>query len=259
MPVRYLEPLVPAVAAVLGIGIAYLATASTRVVARRGRAAYIGASLLLAGCLAATLVYQHSTRAIPATALVGAAGAAIALAATWVALRAQAPRRWASWVSALVAGFALLGVLAAPASQSFALVRASASDGGSLGAMPAKTVTALSRYLTRHRGGRRYEFAAYETATAAPLIVADDQPVLILAGTPFHTLVSVRGLSRAVRAGQVRYVLLSAVPANHLLHPFPPRSARSEIPAWVIRHGVDVTQATGLRGYGILYRLSARG
>jgi 4-amino-4-deoxy-L-arabinose transferase-like glycosyltransferase len=256
MPLRYVEPLVPAVAAVLGIGVAYL-TAATAGAAGRGRSALITAAVLLAAALGATLVYEQSVRPLPAGALIGAAGAAVGLPAAWVLFRSRAPRAWTASISALVAAFVMLSVLATPVSESIALVRAAVSDGGALGRMPPASVSALSSYLTTHRGSSRYEFAALDAQTAAALIVADAQPVLILAGTPYHPLVSARGLSRAVRAGRVRFVLLSRVPANQPSRPFRPRTQRGRIPAWVIRHGVDVTQQAGLRGYGMLYRVSA--
>jgi hypothetical protein len=117
-------------------------------------------------------------------------------------------------------------------------------------------VSALSRYLTKHRGNQRYEFAVLEAHIAAPLIVADHQPTLILAGTPYHQLVSERGLSRAVHAGEVRYVLMSSRPIDHSPHPFTPRTPRQQMAAWVIRHGTDVTRQAGIHGYGMLYRLA---
>jgi hypothetical protein len=192
MPVRYLEPLAPAIAAALGISVTYVTRRAVR-------------GLAVPAALAATLV--------------------------------------------------LLAVLVSPTSESFALVRGHTSDGGSLGAMPSSTVSALSRYLTAHRGSARYEFAVSEADLAAPLIVADHQPVLVLASTPYHPLVSPAALSRAVQAGQVRYVLLSRTPIGHSPHAFTPRTVREQIPAWVISHGTDVTRQAGLGGYGMLYRV----
>jgi 4-amino-4-deoxy-L-arabinose transferase-like glycosyltransferase len=260
MPVRYLEPLAPGIAGVLGIGVAYAARAVVGAAARAGPAIvpYIAGSLAVLVALGSSLVYARAAGKLPPAALVGAAGAAIVVGVSGVLFRVRSARGLVTPLAGLTAALALVGVLSTPASESFALQRAHASDSGSLGAMPTRTVSTLSRYLTRHRGSERYEFAAVEADIAAPLIVADDQSVLILAGTPYHGLVSPRGLSRAVRAGEVKYVLLSRSPADHLLHPFPPRTAREQIPAWVIRHGTDVTRQTGLGGYGILYRLSAR-
>jgi hypothetical protein len=120
-------------------------------------------------------------------------------------------------------------------------------------------VASLSAYLTRHRHHRRYEFASLNAALAGPLIVADGQPVLILAGWPPHPLVSVRRLRQAVDAGQVRYVLLSVQGSKHPLRPVRgASSARERMVAWVRSHGNDVSQRAGLHRYGILYRVSAR-
>jgi 4-amino-4-deoxy-L-arabinose transferase-like glycosyltransferase len=256
MPVRYLEPLVPAVAAVLGIGVARVIPATAAMIGRRARWFAVAGSVALAAALVATLIYQASTRSLPPAAIAGAVATAIVLVALWVVAFSRAPRRWFPRLAGLAAVSALVSVLSLPLAESAALVRADASDGGSLGALPGSTISALSRYLTKHRGHTRYEFASATAALAAPLIVADDQPVFILAGTPFHTLVTAEGLSRAVNAGQVRYVLISNTPNRTPIHPFPARSPRSAIPSWVVSHGVDVTPQTGLHGYGMLYRVS---
>jgi hypothetical protein len=164
--------------------------------------------------------------------------------------------RLAGPVTALVAAFVLVAVLAVPMAESFAVVRARTGDGGALGHMPARRVAHLSRYLTHHRDHRRYEFASLNAAIAGPLIVADDQPVLILAGWPPHALVSARGLRRAVRAGHVRYVLLSTHGLSHPRRPLTKaRTKRQRIVRWVTNHGTDVSHRAGLHRYGILYRV----
>jgi 4-amino-4-deoxy-L-arabinose transferase-like glycosyltransferase len=260
MPVRYVEPVMPAIAAVLGIGVAYSARVAVPAEAARGRALTItryAASLLIIGAVAACLVYAHEVTKLPTAAYAGAAVAAILVAAGFIRDRMRWGRPLASALAALTAGFVLVAVLAAPTSASFALVRANTSDAGSLGAMPTHTISALSRYLTTHRGRASYEFAAYNAALAAPLIVADAQPVMILAATPYHQLVYPRGLARAVRDGRVRYVLVAKAPVSHPVHPFPPRTPRSQIPSWVVSHGTDVTRQAGLHGYGMLYRVRA--
>jgi hypothetical protein len=121
--------------------------------------------------------------------------------------------------------------------------------------MPQSELTSLSRYLTSHRGHTRYQFAAIEAYQAGPLIAADDQPVLVLASSPYHPLVSTRGLSQAVRAGQVRYVFVTAHGSrSHGV----PRTRRQQMIAWVRAHGTDVSRAAGLHINGVLYRLDAR-
>jgi hypothetical protein len=147
-------------------------------------------------------------------------------------------------------------VLAVPPVESFAQVRAHTADGGALGHMGPRTRARLSKYLTRHRDHRRYEFASLNAALAGPLIVADDQPVLILAGWPPHKLVSVRGLRHAARAGEVRYVLLSSRGSDHpLAAGTRTRTNRERIIRWVRSQGTDVSHRAGLHRYGILYRV----
>jgi hypothetical protein len=256
MPPRYLEPLVPPAAAVLGIGVGYLASLMTGAAkTRRDRLALLVGSLALAAALAATLIYQASTHALPPAASIGAAGAAAAIVVTLALAASGSARRWAPGLGALTALLAVVSVLALPLAQSSAIVRTHASDGGSLGSLPPNTTTKLSNYLTKHRGSARYEFAAATASLAAPLIVADGQPVMILAGTPFHLLAQPADLSRAVRAGEVKYALISNTASSHPVRPYAPRSPRSLLPSWVVNHGVDVTRQAGLHGYGMLYRL----
>jgi uncharacterized membrane protein YphA (DoxX/SURF4 family) len=212
----------------------------------------LGAGIAVIAAAGATVIYQHGAAGrLPATALAAVAAAVVVLVVAWLTAGHAGPA-----IAAIAASLLLVAVLAAPASQSIALVRSQATDGGALGAMPSSTIRGLSRYLTQHRAGTRYEVAAATAEVAAPLIVADHQPVMILAGTPFHPLVSPRGLARAVRSGQVRYVLISSRPIDHHVHTFPARTEREQIPSWVVAHGTDVTRQTGLHGYGVLYRFS---
>jgi 4-amino-4-deoxy-L-arabinose transferase-like glycosyltransferase len=258
-PLRYLEPLDPAIAAVLGIGVALGARAAVRAVLSHGLSirAVTVAPLAVLVPTGATLVYAGAARALPPAAIVGLVGAAAVLVAAVLGRRTAA--RVAGPLTGLVAAFVLVAVLAVPTVQSFALVRSRAADGGALGAMPARTVASLSAYLTRHRNHRRYQFASLNAALAGPLIVADDQSVLVLEAWPPRTLVSVRGLRDAVRAGEVRYVLLSSKGGRHPGHPAKrPRGPRARTIAWVRSHGIDVSHRAGLHRYGILYRVSAR-
>jgi 4-amino-4-deoxy-L-arabinose transferase-like glycosyltransferase len=260
MPERYLEVLTPAIAGVLGIGVASACSAAVHAVVWRARAGALpraGAIGVAAAAVASSLVYAHGAGKLPLVALLGAAGAAILLGLAWLVVgRTRASARVASSVAALTTALVLLSVLAAPASESFALQRAHTADGGVLGGMPAPMVSALSKYLTSHRDGRRYEFASYDAALAGPVIVADGQPVLILAASPYHQLVSVAGLQRATRTGAVRYVLLGRQLHARPVQPPGAKDVRDQIRAWVIRHGVDVSRAAGLAGYGVLYRVA---
>jgi 4-amino-4-deoxy-L-arabinose transferase-like glycosyltransferase len=258
MPLRYLEPLNPAIAAVLGIGVVFAAGAAVSGALRGGPGGIAGPLAVLAAT-GASLIYAGGARTLPAAAILGLTCAAAVLVVARVAVVERLTARLAGPVTGLVAAFVLLAVLAVPTVESFALVRARIGDGGELGAMPAGRVASLSAYLTRHRDHRRYEFAAANAALAGPLIVADGQPVLILSGWPPHSLVSARGLRRAVRAGEVRYVLLSARGSDHPLHTVTrARSPRKRIIRWVRSHGIDVSHRAGLHRYGILYHVSSR-
>ena len=260
MPFRYLEPLNPAIAAVLGIGVGFSARVAVRAALRRAPGGIAGPLAVLAATGVA-LIYANAARPLPAVAFLGLIGAAVVLLVARVAAVDQrlTAARLAGPVTALVAAFVLVAVLAVPTAESVAVVRARTGDGGELGHMPARRVKALSRYLTRHRDHRRYQFASLNAAIAGPLIVRDDQPVLILAGWPPHPLVSARGLRHAVRLGHVRYVLLSTHGSAHPRHTITKaRTPRERIIRWVRRHGVDVSHRAGLHRYGILYHVSAR-
>jgi hypothetical protein len=205
-----------------------------------------------------TLVYANGARPLPIVAILGLIGAAVVLLLARVAVVDQrlVAARVAAPATAIVAVFVLVAVLAVPTAESVAVVRARTGDGGELGHMPPRRVEALSRFLTRHRDHRPYEFASLNAALAGPLIVRDDQPVLILAGWPPHPLVSARGLRHAVRAGEVRYVLLSSHGSAHALRPpTKARTPRRRIVRWVRIHGTDVSHRAGLHRHGILYRL----
>jgi hypothetical protein len=161
---------------------------------------------------------------------------------------------------AAAAAVVLVGAaLIAPAAESVAIVQTGRVDGGAIGVMPAGQSTRLARYLSSHRGGARYEYATLEAHLAGPLIAADGQPVLILAGTPYHPLVSAHQLAAAVRAGHVHYVLVASRGRSRPPHPsVNARTPRGRMAGWVVAHGVDVTAKAGASGYGVIYRLTAK-
>jgi 4-amino-4-deoxy-L-arabinose transferase-like glycosyltransferase len=183
--------------------------------------------------------------------------AVAALFGIGVGLLAQAGTPRFGRAAAAAAVVLVAAALIAPAAESLSIVQAKHDDGGALGAMPAGQSARLTRYLSSHRGGARYEYAVLEAHLAGPLIAADGKPVLILAGTPYHPLVSTHRLAAAVRAGQVRYVLMGSRgrsrPPHASLHA---RTTRGRMAGWVRVHGVDVTAQAGVPGYGVLYRFT---
>jgi hypothetical protein len=150
----------------------------------------------------------------------------------------------------------LAAALAAPAAEAWRLTTNLSSDAGTLGNMQPKSLEALSAYLTQRQGRARYEFAVVEAHLASALIARAGRPVLVLAATPYHSLLGPRDLARAARAGSVRFVVVANRARRHpaRVERFP-RTARGRMIAWVERHGVDVTRAAGLSGYGVVYRL----
>ena len=98
--------------------------------------------------------------------------------------------------------------LAASALTSIGAVSAHVQDSGSVGALPAQRVERLSAYLRAHQHGARYEFASVAASPAAPVIVRDARPVLVLtaAGRP---VVSLTRLRQTVAAGALGHVLVS--------------------------------------------------
>jgi 4-amino-4-deoxy-L-arabinose transferase-like glycosyltransferase len=246
VPPRYLEVVAPAIASTFGIAVALVARAAAERGRGGGTTAVASIALVIAG--AASLLFARGAGPVPVAGLIAAFGAVALLVAG---------RRGAAPLAALVSTLVVIAALAAPTSQSLALVSAHRSDGGALGAMTPQAVGTLSRFLTSHQGRARYEFAVAEAHLAGPLIVKDARPVLVLAGTPYHALVGPQRLAAAVRAGSVRYVLLSTHLRNRPVHPSPrARTPRAQMAAWVRTRGVDVTRNAGLAGYGSLYRLT---
>jgi hypothetical protein len=92
------------------------------------------------------------------------------------------------------------------------------------------------------------------------LIAADGQPVLILASSPYHPLVSTGALGRAVATGEVRYVFVSAhgSGSGNAVSFVGGSLGRAPMVAWVRRHGTDVSKSAGLAHAGALYRIDLR-
>jgi hypothetical protein len=88
-------------------------------------------------------------------------------------------------------------------------------------------------------------------AKAAPLIVFDPQPVLMLTSYRGRPLVSVPRLRALVASGQVRYFLIG----RRCTGPSASTAACPATARWAQTHGVDVTPATGLPHRGLLYRV----
>jgi 4-amino-4-deoxy-L-arabinose transferase-like glycosyltransferase len=230
---RYLEAATPAIAAVVGVGLAALVQAA------RSRTAP-GSTTLVAATAAAAV--GGALLAHPPAWAVVVALAAVAGCGAVAAVRARPQRATALAVLGLVA------VLAVPASGAIAVARQHRSDAG----LPSRTsparLAALSRFLIAHQGGARYEVASPTIIRAAPLIIRDARPVLMLTSLYGRPLLDAAQLQQLVASGQVRYALLGRAACTPTGCPDAVRWARA--------HARDVSAAAG-QPAGTVYRLGA--
>jgi hypothetical protein len=232
LDLRLAVELLPALVA----GLAALALA-TRPAPRLARAGALAlGTWLLTGVVLFSLMRELQVRYLEAfaPAVAGTLGVGVVM----LARRLRAP----AWAAAAV----LVLLLAIPAQQSLAVVRAGASDSGHIGAMPAAEVATLSRYLLAHDRGARYEVASATAVKAAALIARDGQPVLVLDALAHQPILSAARLRSAVRHGEARYLLMTSGCGAGRCGP---------AVAWAVSHGRDVTRQAGLPGRGLLYAL----
>ena len=242
---QYVEGFTPAVAALLGIGIAWAA-------APGGRARVLA---LLAG-LAATVVYAQRLEygftlvwwLALAAAVCAAALACAQLGASPAATSSlRGPRAAATSVLAIAA------VLALPLSVDVRAIEEGIGDAGHAGALPRQERLRLSSYLRAHQGAARYELAAQSATEIGALIVQDVRPVLVLTTYNGRVFTSVQRLRQLIADDAVRYAVLDpSCPRHHLRG-----DAACSVPArWVRAHGLDVSRRAGLERAGVLWLLS---
>jgi 4-amino-4-deoxy-L-arabinose transferase-like glycosyltransferase len=236
---RYFEAFAPAVAIAFGAG--------ALACARLSRRSWVAVGATVTATLLTTAYAVEAAGSDNALKAVCVAAAAVAIAAVFVT-RARLSRAWPA-----VAVAAMVPLLAPAIVRSHAIVSRHESDsGGAGGAEGSPVVRAESAFLRSHQGNARYEVATYSFAHAAPLIVRDGRPVLVL--TSYTSPVeSVSALEHKVRRGEVRYALIGGscgtAPATSL-------DGCPDAIRWVRRHASDVTAEAGLPGSGLLFRLS---
>jgi hypothetical protein len=101
----------------------------------------------------------------------------------------------------------------------------------------------MSRFLRARQHGARYELVSPTVARAAPLIVHDGRPVLMLTSLAGRPLLGPGRLARLVASGQARYALIGG-------------GGSAPVIRWERAHARDVSVAAGLPR-GTLYRLSS--
>ncbi len=233
---RYTEGFTPAVAAVAGIGAAW--------VLRDGLWQRVTA---IVGALALVLYGRYLLGAYASAWQISAVAAIVAVAALLIPReRLRAPL--------LAAGLGV-AALALPWQVDASLIAHHEFDSGRTGAMGAATVRAISTYINARAAGTRYEFAAADPTEVASLILYDRRPILSLTSYDAHELTSIARLRTLVAGGALRFAVLDGGCG--------PRSSRqspacSPGAAWVRAHGRDVSTPAGLPHGGVLYQLRTR-
>jgi 4-amino-4-deoxy-L-arabinose transferase-like glycosyltransferase len=245
---RYVEGFTPAVAAMMGIGIAWAASPGGP---RRLSQLRLGALLVTLAAIvyySERLLYGYPIEWWIAL-LAGLGAAACALLARVQRLPIAARRRLApGGVIVLV----LIAALVVPLKADQTAIVDRISDAGLVGQLPGSQQHPLSAYLRAHQGGAYYELAAESATAVGSLIVQDARPVLMLTSYDGRVLTSVAKLQALIAQGKVRYAFLNTfcAGADESVNPACSAPAR-----WVRAHGVDVSIEAGLSQGGLLYRL----
>jgi 4-amino-4-deoxy-L-arabinose transferase-like glycosyltransferase len=245
---RYAEAFTPAVAAMLGVGLAWVASL-------RGERRSSGMRLAILVVTLAIVVYygERLLYGYPVEwwlTLLGALGAiACALLALLPRVPAGARRLLAP---AGVIAMTLVAVLAIPLKADLTAIADRISDAGLVGELPGAQQRPLSAYLLAHQDGALYEVAAESATAVGSLIVQDARPILVLTTYDARVFTSVSKLKRLIAEGKVRYAFLNTfcAGANQSVNP-----ACSEPAVWVRAHGTDVSLKAGLPQGGLLYLL----
>jgi 4-amino-4-deoxy-L-arabinose transferase-like glycosyltransferase len=259
---RYVEAFTPAVAAMLGIGVAWAsAPAAALATGDRGSLAWrsIGAwDRLRFVVLVVTLVVvvYYTERLLYGTApawWVSLAAAALALALAALALLARAPSRRHPLLTGLgVMALTLVAVLALPLEADLTAIADRVSDAGLVGELPGAQQRPLSAYLLAHQDGAYYQVASESATAVGSLIVQDARPILVLTTYDARVFTSTAELKRLIAQGKVRYAFLNTFCTAVASSVNPACSAPVR---WVRAHGTDVSREAGLPQGGLLYLL----
>ena len=251
---RYVEGFTPAVAAVLGIGLAWAVSSRERL-----------ATGALAIAMVVTIYYAErllfGTPGVWWIVLIG--GVAAIVLASVRAVRggigpdaARAARgRSGRGAGALAAGTlaaALVAVLAVGVKADITAIRDKVSDAGFVGQIPGDVEAPMSEYLKAHRHGAKYEVAAESATQIGSLIVRDALPIAVLTTYNGRVFTSVGKLKRMIAAGQVRYAYLSTF-CTHKASSVNAACAKPVL--WIREHGTDVSREAGLPRHKLLYLL----
>jgi 4-amino-4-deoxy-L-arabinose transferase-like glycosyltransferase len=246
---RYVESVVPAVAALLGIGVAW-ACASARG-SPYGRARLIALIVALAASVYYVERLLFGRTGVWWVTLIGALGA-IALAGFARVGRGADGGRGGRWLGAATIALTLVTVCALPLSADVVSIKGGVTDAGYVGALPREEQRLVSSYLRSHQGSARYELAAESATQIGSLIVQEARAVLILTTYDARVFTTVPELRRAIARGEVKYAFLNSFCGKHIS---PINAACARPVRWIRAHGTDVSRQAGLDRGGILWLL----
>ncbi len=240
---RYVEGLVPAVTATLGIGAAWASTSS-----RRARLLTLTVSMAVLVVYADRLLYGR-----PGSWWIALAGALGALVFAGLArVRVNPSARSSALLASGTLTLTLLAIAAVPVSVDITAIENRVSDAGYIGALPGEEQRQLSTYLIAHQGSAHYELAAESATGIGSLIVQDARPVVILTTYEARVFTGIAKLKRLIAEGQVRYAFLSTYCGRHSSS----TNAACSAPAkWIRAYGTDVSRQAGLKRHKVLWLL----
>ena len=260
---RYVESFLPAVAALLGIGVAWAGSTDRtygRAVGRTGSPTTgsiedLGRLIALIVTLLASVYYvERLLYGRPGVWWITLAGAFGAIAfAVLARLGSGDPGTLrARLLAGATIALTLVTVLALPLSADITSIETNVTDAGYVGALPSEEQRLVSTYLREHQGDARYELAAESATQIGSLIVQDARPVVILTTYDARVFTSVAKLQRLIAQGEVKYAFLNSFCGKHISS----INAACSVPArWVRAHGTDVSRAAGLSRGGVLWLL----
>ena len=238
---RYVEGFTPAVAAFLGIGLAWACAPRGRL-----RLVALGVAMLVTVYYAERLLF--GTEAVWWIVLAGAVGAFAAS----LAARSGRSERARGRLEAATLALALVAVLAVGVKTDIRAIRDKVSAAGFVGQLPGDVQRKLSTYLHAHNNGARYELAAESATQIGSLIVQDAEPIVVLTTYNGRVYTSIAKLKRMIAAGQVRYAYLATFCGRKASSV---NAACSAPVVWIREHGTDVSHDAGLRENRTLYLL----
>jgi 4-amino-4-deoxy-L-arabinose transferase-like glycosyltransferase len=231
---RYLESFSPAIAATLGVGLMTFAKASTE-----RRWARLALLPVFSFCVVYAVHVAAGQSGLQTFILCSATLAALCLVASTLEPPLRTGDAWEKRMVGFTTIVLLLPLLAVPASESLAVVRHHASDSTTLLARSPHRLAHLSRFLLAHQGRAKYEVATRNPWQAAPLIVHDGRPILIVRNVNGRALVPIPLLRERIRRSQVKYVWLGTRCSRPAAGRF---KGCQPLARWVTRHGSRVTE-----------------